>query len=190
MRIVTTLAVSALALGIAQPALADRPYQIETLAEGIDTPWGMAFLPGTSDIIMTGRLGEVMIYDADSGDIVEISGAPEVDSRGQGGLLDIEPAPDFAESQMLYMTWSADVGGGDTTTMLGRAVLDRDGGTLTDLEELFEVSPAMDSQAHYGSRIVFADGHVYVSLGTATRRISAPTTSRRIAPARTARSSA
>jgi aldose sugar dehydrogenase len=98
-----------------------------------------------------------MIYEADSGRSSRstISGAPEVDSRNQGGLLDIEPAPDFAESNLVYMTWSATTEGDDTTTHFGRARLDRDAGELTDLEVLHVVSPAMDSQAHYGSRIVF-----------------------------------
>ena len=174
MRISSTLAASALALGLALPAQADDPYAIEILAEGLDTPWGMSFLPGTSDIIMTSRRGAVMIYNADSGEVEDLSGAPEVDARGQGGLLDIAPAPDFADSQLVYMTWSADVGGGETTTHLGRARLDRDAGALSDLETLFVVSPAMDSQAHYGSRIVFADGHVFMGTGDRNRKDFGP----------------
>ncbi len=148
----------------AGPALASD-YQIETLAEGLERPWGMAFLPGTSDIILTARGGELMIWNAESGEMTRIAGAPEVDSRGQGGLLDIEPAPDFADSGWLYMTWSAAVDGNDTTTHLGRARLDRDAGEVTDLEVLFRVSPAMDSQGHYGSRIAFHDGHVFMGTG-------------------------
>lgn len=166
MRITTTVAASALALSLAFPAVADdKPYSIEILAEGLENPWAMAFLPGSGDIILTSRLGRVMIHDAESGEILDISGAPEVDSRSQGGLLDIAPAPDFEESGMVYMTWSGVTEGSDTTTHLGRARLDRDAGALQDLEVLHIVSPAMDSQAHYGSRIVFADGHVFVGLG-------------------------
>jgi aldose sugar dehydrogenase len=88
----------------------------------------MAFLPGSNDIILTGRLGQVMIYEADSGEVVEISGAPDVDSRNQGGLLDIAPAPDFAESNLVYMTWSATTEGAIPPPIFGRARLDRDAG--------------------------------------------------------------
>lgn len=174
MRIVSTLAIGALALSLASPAKAETGYSVETLAEGLEFPWALAFLPGSNDIIMTGRLGQVMIYQADSGEVVEISGAPEVDSRNQGGLLDIEPAPDYAGSNLVYMTWSAATDGDDTTTHFGRARLDRDAGELTDLEVLHVVSSAMDSQAHYGSRIVFADGHVFVSLGDRNQKDFGP----------------
>lgn len=119
-------------------------------------------------------MGRVMIYDSGSGEIEEIAGAPEVDTRGQGGLLDIAPAPDFTESNLVYMTWSAAPEGNDTTTHLGRARLDRDEGALHDLEVLHVVSPAMDSQAHYGSRIVFHDGHMFVSLGDRNQKDFGP----------------
>jgi aldose sugar dehydrogenase len=175
MRMIAALAASALALGLAQPMQAEEnTYSTETLAEGLEYPWALAFLPGTSDIIMSGRLGKVMIFEAGSGDVHEILGAPEVDSRRQGGLLDIAPAPDFAESNLVYMTWSAPTEGDLTTTHFGRARLDRDAGALADLEVLHVVSPAMDSQAHYGSRIAFADGHVFVSLGDRNRKDFGP----------------
>ena len=174
MRILSGLAVGALALGLADPAKADSPYSVEILAEGLERPWAMAFLPGSSDLILTSRLGRVMIYEAESGEILEITGAPEVDARRQGGLLDIAPAPDFAQSSHVYMTWSGRTEGSDTTTHLGRARLDRAAGALADLEVLHVVGPAMDSQAHYGSRIVFADGHVFVGLGDRNRKDFGP----------------
>ncbi len=155
-----TAAASLLALS---PAQAD-PYEIEILAEGLDRPWGMTFLPDSDDILITGRRGTLMLWDADSGEVIDIAGAPDVDGRGQGGLLDIEVAPDFAESGLVYMTWSGAVDGG-TTTHLGRARFDRAAGEVSDLEVLFQVSPGIDSQAHYGARIVFQDGHVFMGTG-------------------------
>ena len=151
---------------MALPALADAPYEVEILAEDLDRPWGMAFLPGSQDLIITKRGGSVAIWHHDSGEVTEVSGAPEVVSAGQGGLLDVAPAPDFADSHMVYMTWVAEHEDGEgTTTHLGRAVLDRAGGALSDLEVLHVVSPGIDSAAHFGSRIVFQDGHVFVGFG-------------------------
>lgn len=172
------IAVGGLVLGAASCAQAqdegEEGYAVEMLAEGLEHPWALAFLPGSNDIIMTGRLGRVMIYEADSGQVVEISGAPSVDSRNQGGLMDVKPAPDFAASNVIYLTWSGSVEGGNTTTHLGRARLDRDAQQLTDLEVLHVVGPAMDSQAHYGSRIAFADGHVFVGLGDRNQKDFGP----------------
>ena len=178
MRFLSSVALGAVALGCSQaislPAQAQDEYSVEILAEGLESPWGMSFLPDSNDIIMTGRQGQVMLYDAGSGEVRQVSGAPQVDARRQGGLLDIAPSPDFAETRAVYMTWSAGTGGGDTTTVLGRALLDRDGGSLTDLEVLHRVTPALDSQGHYGSRIVFADGHVFVGLGDRNQKNFGP----------------
>ncbi|KPQ07883.1 MAG: glucose/sorbosone dehydrogenase family protein [Rhodobacteraceae bacterium HLUCCA12] len=158
------LATTALVLaGSAGAALAD--YRVETLAEGLDRPWALAFLPGSDDIILTRRNGSVVIWDAEGGDVQDISGAPDVDSRGQGGLLDIAPAPDFEDSGRVYLTWSGANDDDETATHLGRARLDRDDAALRDLEVLHVVEPFMDSQGHYGSRIAFSDGHVFFSTG-------------------------
>ena len=154
---------AALALIAATPALA-ADYDVEILAEGLEKPWGMAFVPGTGDILITGRSGRLMLWDASSGDVTAIDGAPEVDSRGQGGLLDIAPGPDFADTGTVFLTWVARVDGG-STTHLGRGRLDMDAGALHDLEVLFRVSPGVDSRAHFGSRIAIRDGYIFVGTG-------------------------
>ncbi len=162
MRIPTLLLSSAATLALALPAHADG-YSVETLAEGLDRPWGMAFLPDHGDLIITLRGGGVVLWDPENG-ITEISGAPDVVSQGQGGLLDVAVGPDFDESGHVYMTWAGAVDGG-TTTHVGRATLDREAGALTDLEVLHAVSPGIDSGAHFGSRIVFQDGHLFAGFG-------------------------
>jgi glucose/arabinose dehydrogenase len=149
-------------------------YDVEVLAEGLDRPWGMEFLPGGRDIVITSRGGSLMLWDAAVGEIRSLDGTVDVDTRGQGGLLDIALAPDFADSGIVYLTWSANTGNGLTTTTLGRGVLDLDAGALRDVETLFQVSPAMDSQAHYGSRIAVQDGFVYVSTGDRNQKDFGP----------------
>jgi len=154
---------AAAALLAAVPALAD-PYEVEILAEGLDRPWGMSFVPGTGDILMTGKTGRLMLWQAESGEVTELSGAPEVDSRRQGGLLDVAFDPGFADTGHVWFTWSGAVEGG-TTTHLGRGTLDLEAGAVTDMEVVFRVSPGIDSQGHYGARIVFHDGHVFMGTG-------------------------
>ncbi|SUZ33003.1 Aldose sugar dehydrogenase YliI [Roseibaca ekhonensis] len=153
----TLLATGSLAL--ATPAFA-QDYTIEVLQEDLARPWAMAFLPGSDRIALTLRGGDVLLWYPDG--LVELSGAPDVVMAGQGGLLDIAPAPDFAESGWLYMTWTGAAEGG-TTTHLGRARLD--GMALRDLDVLHAVSPGIDSGAHFGSRIAFADGFVFAGFG-------------------------
>lgn len=137
-----------------------QDYTIDILQESLDRPWALAFLPGTDRIALTLRGGDVLLWHPD--ELVDLSGAPDVAFGGQGGLLDIAPAPDFAESGWLYMTWTGAAERG-TTTHLGRARLD--GMALRDLEVLHAVNPGIDSGAHFGSRIAFDDGYVFAGFG-------------------------
>ncbi|MGY6410994.1 MAG: PQQ-dependent sugar dehydrogenase [Alkalilacustris sp.] len=155
---------TALAVCLAATGAHAAGYEVEILAEGLDRPWGMAFLPGSGDILITGRNGTLSLWDAEAGSLVEIDGAPAVDARGQGGLLDVKPAPDFAETGHVFLTWVAQVQGGSTTT-LGRGTFDRDAGALGDLEVLFQVSPGIESGGHFGSRIVIHGEHIFVGTG-------------------------
>ncbi len=157
------IATSALALAVAMPVQAGSGYSVETLTEDLDRPWGMAFLPDHKDMIITLRGGDLVLWNSEDG-ITPIAGAPDVIDAGQGGLLDIAAAPDFTESGWLYMTWVGATDGG-STTMLGRARLDRDADTLVDFQLLHAVEPGIDSGAHFGSRIVFNDGHVFAGFG-------------------------
>lgn len=147
-------------------------YRTEILAEGLDRPWALAFLPGGEDIVITGRGGTVMLWH--NGAISEITGAPAVDARGQGGLLDVAVAPGFAQNGQLYFTWSAANDAGETATHLGRARLDRDAGALQDLEILHVVDPFMDAQGHYGARLVFDDGYLFMGTGDRQRKDFGP----------------
>ena len=162
LRTLRTAAAGAALFAAAQAHAAD--YEVEILAEGLDHPWGMAFLPGSNDILITERGGALLLWQADSGEMISIDGAPQVHSRGQGGLLDVEPAPDFADTGHVYMTWAGTADGGSTTHM-GRGRLDRDAGALQDVEVLFRVSPAVDSNGHFGSRLAIRDGYIFMGTG-------------------------
>jgi aldose sugar dehydrogenase len=158
----TRITAASVMLTLALPAQGAN-YHVETLAEGLDRPWGMAFLPDRNDLIITLRGGDVVLWDEGRG-ITPLSGAPEVVASGQGGLLDIAAAPDFLDSGLVYMTWAGAADGG-TTPMLGRARLDRENAALIDLEILHVVQPALESGAHFGSRIVFQDGYLFAGFG-------------------------
>ena len=155
------------------PARADG-YRAETLAQGLDRPWALAFLPSSGDLVITGRGGALWLWQAENGALQSLAGAPEVDARGQGGLLDITPAPDFAETAQLYLAWSGADARGHTATHLGRARLDRAGQALRDLELLYVAEPFLNAQGHYGARIVVERDHVFLGLGDRQRKDFGP----------------
>ncbi len=161
------VAVSVAAASLAPATQAEESsFDIETVAEGFNQPWGMAFLPGDGRLLVTERPGALKLVDPESGAVAEISGAPEVDARGQGGLLDVEAHPNFASEPWVYLTWAGNDDQGRTATYIGRGRLDAEAQRLDDLDVLHVAGPHVDSTGHYGSRIVFgADNRFYVTVG-------------------------
>jgi aldose sugar dehydrogenase len=138
---------------------------LTTIADGLNHPWGLAFLPDGS-MLVTERSGQLR-YVTEDGTVSEpIAGTPEVDARGQGGLLDVAVAPDFAESRHVYLSFS-EFGEADTnSTAVARGTLSADNASLENVEVIFSQKPKVQSTKHFGSRLVFdGDGHLFVTLG-------------------------
>jgi glucose/arabinose dehydrogenase len=132
-----------------------------TVAEGLEHPWSIAFLPG-GDILVTERPGRLRIIRDGRLLPAPVEGVPPVFAVGQGGLLDVVPHPDFASNRLLYMSYSKPLGGQESTTAVIRGRFEND--RLTDVEEIFEA--ASRGRGHYGSRLVFdGNGHLFVSVG-------------------------
>lgn len=161
----------ALALASAIPAAAQTAHRVEILHEGLDRPWSLAFLPGTDRLLISGRGGALWLWDAQG--MEPIAGAPRVSDAGQGGLLDVAPDPDFAGNGRVWLSW-AGAGPGGASTHLGHARLDPGAGRLTGLETVFVAQPFINSPAHFGARIVFADGHLFLGLGDRAQKDFGP----------------
>jgi glucose/arabinose dehydrogenase len=143
----------------------ESPIQIETLAAGLDHPWGMAFLP-EGGMLVTERSGTMRFVSPDWTVSDPIAGVPEVVAVGQGGLLDVVLHPGFAENRLVYWTY-AEPGEGQTNgTAIARGRLAEDYAALTDVEVIFRQEPKVASANHFGSRLAFdRDGHLWVTLG-------------------------
>ncbi|WP_211222970.1 PQQ-dependent sugar dehydrogenase [Salinimicrobium terrae] len=135
--------------------------KIIKVAEGLNHPWGMAFLPD-GRLIFTERAGTIRIL---KNSIVSepLEGAPEVFSEGQGGMLDIALHPDFEENQMVYVSFSEPGPNGTATTALGRGKLQND--RLEGFETIFKMEPAVEGPNHFGGRIVFTpENDIFLTL--------------------------
>ncbi|MFC7210131.1 PQQ-dependent sugar dehydrogenase [Natronoarchaeum sp. GCM10025321] len=146
-----------------KPSIED--VTVETVATGLQSPWGIDFLPDDR-VVLTERVGATAIVAPETGDIERVDGVPDVSTAGQGGLLDVSLHPDYPEPAWLYLTYSGTDGAGATATMLGRGRLDPDAAVLTAFERLHVAEPFVESDAHYGSRVVFGpDGAMYMTAG-------------------------
>ncbi len=137
-------------------------YRVVTVAQGLEHPWSIAFLPG-GDMLVTERPGRLRIVR--EGVLLEepVAGIPEVLAQGQGGLLDVVLHPDFASNRLLYLSYSkplADSEGATTAVVRGRLENDR----FTDVEQVFEADSR--GRGHYGSRLAFDEnGYLFITVG-------------------------
>jgi glucose/arabinose dehydrogenase len=137
---------------------------VSTVADDLVHPWGLAVLPD-GDLLVTERPGRMRIVTPE-GDVSEpIAGVPEVYNVGQGGLLDVVLAPDFAESKRIYLSY-AEPGEGGGGTAVARARLDRDARLLDEVDVIFRQEPKSGGGRHFGSRIVIRDdGTLWITIG-------------------------
>jgi glucose/arabinose dehydrogenase len=126
-------------------------YKIETIAEGLDYPWSIAFLPD-GDYLVAFRVGEVRRISSE-GEVGEpLAGLPDTYVASQGGYFDILLDPDFELNQTIYLSFAH-----GTATENGTRIIK---GTLNDtafenVQTLFTVSPLKDTPVHYGGKMIF-----------------------------------
>lgn len=164
------LTAAALLGPIPEAAAVDAAYdtekgriRVQTIVEGLRHPWGLAFLPD-GRILVTERDGNLRLIGG--GKVSEpLAGVPEVDTGGQGGLLDVAVDPSFIQSRMVYLSYS-EAGDGGNSTAVARGRLSEDGTRLTGVQVIFSQKPKLDSAMHFGSRLVFdRQGHLFITLG-------------------------
>lgn len=160
----SALAASSLA-AFAQPATVKTEtgtIAIENIADGLNHPWGIAFLPD-GRMLVTERAGNLRIITKDGAVSEPLEGVPESYARGQGGLLDVALDPDFQSNKLVYLSLAAP-GDGGSSTAVGRGRFEND--RLMDFQILFRQTPMQSNGYHFGSRIVFSpDGHLFLTTG-------------------------
>jgi glucose/arabinose dehydrogenase len=139
-------------------------YQVTVLARGLVHPWAVEPLPDGS-FLVTERPGRLRLVSA-AGDLGEpITGLPEVDARGQGGLLDVALSPSFAADRTIYWSYAEPREGGNGTAV-ARGILAPDRRSVGSVQVIFRALPTYDGTMHFGSRLAFGpDGKLFITLG-------------------------
>ncbi|MCZ6656750.1 MAG: PQQ-dependent sugar dehydrogenase [Gammaproteobacteria bacterium] len=137
-------------------------YQFNVIAEDLDFPWSIAFLPN-GDLLVT-ELGGNLRRVSLEGEVSEpIAGVPVVYRMSQGGLFDVLLHPDFERNQTIYLSF-AHGRLDDNATRIVRARLVGD--QLVDSKDIFTVTPSKNTPVHYGGRMRFLpDGHLLLTTG-------------------------
>lgn len=135
----------------------------ETFAEGLEHPWGMAFLPD-GRMLVTERPGRLRIVGRDGSLSAPLQGVPTVVAQNQGGLLDVAIDPAFTENRMIYLSFSEPGAEGTSGTAVARGRLGANG--LENVTVIWSQRPKVRSNGHFGSRLVFRrDGTLFITTG-------------------------
>lgn len=149
----------------AQPESKDIGLKVETVARGLEHPWGLAILPDNR-MLVTERPGRLRIVEQDGRLSQPLTGVPRVFANGQGGLLDVALDPGFARNRIIYLSFSepSEGGAGTAGTAVARARLGDSG--LDSVRVIYRQEPKVQGGNHFGSRVVFApDGKIFVTQG-------------------------
>ncbi|NNE61348.1 MAG: PQQ-dependent sugar dehydrogenase, partial [Woeseia sp.] len=159
-----TIGVFSMAVANAQ---SDRPFDVDVIAD-FNEPWALTFLPD-GRMLVTEKTGNLLIATQDGQKSRPLSGVPDVDFYGQGGLGDVVLHPDFADNQLVYLSYAEAGTGGTRGAAIARGVLtltERGGGSLSDVEVIWRQYPKVLGYGHYGHRLLFdSDGYLWVSSG-------------------------
>ncbi len=159
--------------GDAGTANSGSPFTSTAVAE-FSTPWAMAVLPGsgvplTTQALVTEKEGRLWLVDVRNGQRQPVSGVPtSIKVAGQGGLGDVVPAPDFAASRRVYLSFVEP--GPDRTSgaAVGYGTLETGQGAprLTGFKVVWRQEPKVSGNGHFSHRIAFApDGSMFLSSG-------------------------
>jgi glucose/arabinose dehydrogenase len=136
-------------------------FKLEKVASAPGELWSIDFLEPTT-LVATQKDGKLWVFKNGErqGPVV---GIPEVFSKGQGGLLEVQRHPD-PQSAWIYLTYS-DAAAGNAMTKVVRGKLD--GLKWVEQQTIYSADSKFytDRGHHFGSRMVFQDGYIYFSVG-------------------------
>jgi len=149
------------------------PYVVRILTADLKKPWGIAILPD-GRLLITEKEGTMRIATDDGQLSAPITGLPDVNSKGQGGLLGLAIDPQFSTNRMVYWVFSENRPGG-TLTAVAKGKLSDDEKKIENATVIYRATPAHDGTLHYGGRILFdKQGNLVVSTGERSDMVTRP----------------
>ena len=141
-------------------------FQVTEVASGFKNPWALAFLPDGRMLVTEKPTGALYLVTSQGAKSPAVAGLPPVDGRGQGGLLDVEVGPDYAQSGLIYWTYYEPREGGNGLAVARAKLVDGETPRVEGVQVIFRMMPTLESTLHAGGRLVFTpDGLLFVTLG-------------------------
>lgn len=137
----------------------DVEIDLKTIFKTNSIIWGFDFI-SPNELLVTLRQGKLIYVNLAKNSRKELP-IPKIAATGQGGLLDVH-YQQIAGQNYVYLTYSTHFRG-QLTTALARGVWRNQ--TLNQLQTLFVAKVSGSSGRHFGSRLVFKDQHIYMTIG-------------------------
>jgi glucose/arabinose dehydrogenase len=145
-------------------AQSQTSFKVETVIPNLQVVWSIVWAPD-GRMIFTERPGRVRVYENGKLRAEPLFTVPDVEPKGESGLMSVALHPQFAANHFLYLSYAYNSGG-----QLVRVVRYRETPNgLTDRKVIIENIPA--AAFHAGCRLRFgSDGKLYITTGDATDR--------------------
>lgn len=175
-----TASASASTTGAAAADETIGPFAVRNMGS-FDEPWAADFVPGTTILMITEKAGTIKAVDTATGRLITVSGAPDVDYGGQGGLGDIaflqSESASTIDTRTIYLSW-AEAGDGDTRgAVVGRGQLvcqEADACAIEGLNIIWRQTPKVTGRGHYSHRIAFSPDGEYLFVSSGDRQKQSP----------------
>lgn len=140
------------------------PLSVTVINSALEDPWAICTLPD-GRFLITKNKGGMCIVSQDGKTIKDITGFPEVDADGQGGMLDVTIDPQFAANRMVYWDYAEQQPEG-TVLAVAKGKLSADETKIENVEIIYRATPSYTGTLQYGSRILIdKEGNLFVSTG-------------------------
>lgn len=148
-------------------------YEGKVITDKLDRPWGVTSLPD-GRLLVTEKGGTMRIVSKEGTVSKKITGLPEVNDSGQGGLLGLTLDPDFKTNRMVYWSFSEKTKDGNLTAV-AKGRLASDESSIEKAAVIYRATPGHNGNLHYGSRILFdKQGYLIFSTGERSDKETRP----------------
>jgi len=131
-------------------------FKLIKITDGLKSPWSLSFI-NQNEALITEKSGNIIYIDIPKTELQNIKHNLKILEYGQGGLLDI-----LFKNKDVYVSYSEDRGNWHTSTSVAKGKFNKNN---IKFKSIFRAEPSIESQYHFGSRLVIKDKYLFITAG-------------------------